>query len=138
MAARSPAALRASMDIVVAEDQRELDARGTQIVLDWLRDEPDALVGPALGNSPLGIYRGRATAHANGAFDASALRIAQLDEYFGIAADDPRALRNWLQRVFLGPLGIDSRRVIGLPSDAVDAEVACAVYAEAVRDGGGI
>jgi glucosamine-6-phosphate deaminase len=126
------------MEVIVAADRADLDARGTAIVVDWLGPKRDALVVPALGNSPLGVYSGLAAARASGAFDSSALRVAQLDEYHGIAREDPRRLRSWLERDFITPLGIDAGRVIDLPSDATDVPAACEAYSSAVRQAGGI
>jgi glucosamine-6-phosphate deaminase len=126
------------VDIIVAADRDALDARGAAILLDWLCADPGALVVPALGNSPLGIYRRLAEARVDGALDTARLRIAQLDEYLGIDADDPRTLRSWLERDVLEPLGIAQDRVIGLPSDATDVMDACAAYARAVRAAGGV
>jgi glucosamine-6-phosphate deaminase len=126
------------MDVIVVSNRAELDARGAEILLGWIRKRPSGLVVPALGNSPIGIYRLLAAARVEGRLDASGLRAAQLDEYLGIGRDDLRTLRSWLERDFLGPLGIGADRVIGLLSDTDDIAAACDAYAAAVRGAGGI
>jgi glucosamine-6-phosphate deaminase len=99
---------------------------------------PDATVMAALGTSPLGVYRELARRRADGALDASALRLVQLDEYEGLGEADPRLLAGWLRREVAGPLGIPADRIVALGGDGVPAQLACLRYERAVAAAGGI
>jgi glucosamine-6-phosphate deaminase len=118
----------------------ELAETGAAWVSDALRrvGRPDATLMPALGTSALGVYRALGEMRRAGELDTSRLRLVQLDEYAGIAADDPRTLLGWLRRDVADPLGIPDERIISL--DGWDADPAAAVrrYDAAVADAGGI
>lgn len=92
----------------------------------------------ALGTSPLGVYRDLAATRAAGDLDTSALTLVQLDEYAGLAVDDPRALYDWLIRDVAGPLGVPAERVIRLDAAAGDVDASCRAYDAAVAAAGGL
>jgi glucosamine-6-phosphate deaminase len=98
--------------------------------------KPDASLVLATGNTPMGAYAELARMRAAGTFDASRLRIFQLDAYLGIALDDPRSLYGWLKRSFLDPLGIAPGQVTMLPDDAKDPDAACAAFERAAAEAG--
>jgi glucosamine-6-phosphate deaminase len=117
---------------VVAPDA--VGAVGAALVRDGLaaagRSEPTLMA--ALGTSALGVYRALA------AFDLPPLRLVQLDEYLGVAVDDPRSLYGWLFRVVATPLGVPEERVVQLRGDVPDLERACRRYDDAVAAAGGV
>jgi glucosamine-6-phosphate deaminase len=84
----------------------------------------------------MGAYRVLAERRARGEFDASRLRVAQLDEYAGLAAGDRRSLYGWMERSFLTPLGISEQHTIRLDA-ALPPEQACREYDGAVAAAGG-
>jgi glucosamine-6-phosphate deaminase len=100
----------------------------------------DATLMPALGATALPIYAAFATARREGELDTSGLRLVQLDEYAGIAADDPRTLIGWLRRDVAGPLGIPNERIIRLGGDdpGSDPEAVVRRYDDAVAAAGGV
>jgi glucosamine-6-phosphate deaminase len=123
---------------VIVVEPAELDRRGAAIVAGWLAARPGATLMPALGVSALGLYRELASMRAAGRLDTTKLRLVQLDEYAGLGPDDPRRLRDWLERDVAVPLGVPPDRVIELPSDAPDVKAACRAYDAAVAGLGGL
>ncbi len=121
------------MDVIVTEDYEALSRVGADLVADVINANPTAAVVVATGDTPMGLYRELAKRREQGQFDASRLRVFQLDAYLGIGSDDPRSLYGWMQRAFLGPLGIPETNVVRLPEDAPDPEAACRAYDQAVR-----
>jgi glucosamine-6-phosphate deaminase len=100
---------------------------------------------PALGTSALGVYRELGALWAGGGLDTAGLRLVQLDEYVGVASDDPRSLYTWLRRDVAEPLGVTDERIIRLGSDDVarsptEAALAgaCLAYDDAVAAAGGV
>ena len=92
----------------------------------------------AVGESPVGLYGELAERRKRGVLDTSRLRAVQLDEYLGVAPEDPRAFFGWLDREVLGPLAISKDRAIALRGDAVDAVAECRRYESAVSAAGGL
>lgn len=126
-----------TIKLVVVEDYEALSRRAAEHLMSLVRAKPDANVVLATGNSPIGMYRELALRRRRGELDASRLRVFQLDAYFGLSSDDPRSLYSWMDREFLGPLGIPSGHVVRLPGDAADPASACHAYVEAVGAAGG-
>lgn len=126
------------MHIHVTNDYAELSRAGADLVVSVARNNPSATLILATGESPVGMYRELAERRQRGEFDASRLRIFQLDGYLGIAEDDPRSLYGWMKRVVLDPLGIPDEHVVRLPGTAPDPLVVCRAYDASVQAAGGI
>lgn len=125
------------MELLVTEDYNALSRTGADLMAALIAAKPDAAIVLATGDTPMGMYRELAERHRQGEFDASQLRVFQLDAYLGLAPDDPRSLYGWMQRAFLDPLGVPPENVVRLPGDAADPEAACRAYDLAVQAAGG-
>lgn len=126
----------APLSVTVLDDYETLSRAGADIVTDLFTARPAAEVVVATGETPMGLYRELARRREAGAFDPSAIRVFQLDEYSGIDPRDRRSLFGWTVRTFVAPLGIPAENVVGLPTDG-DVAAACAAYDRAVEEAGG-
>jgi len=122
--------------VAIFEDYESLSSAAADIVAEDVAAKPGAAVVVATGETPMGLYGELARRKEAGEFDASALRVFQLDEYLGIGEDDPRSLFGWTVRGFLDPLGIPRDRAVRLPSDG-NVEPGCAAFDREVEDAGG-
>jgi glucosamine-6-phosphate deaminase len=125
------------MRLIVTEDYQSLSRVGADMVAEIVAAQPAAAVVPAMGDTPMGIYAELAARRQGGEFDASRLRVFQLDEYAGIGPDDLRSLYGWLVRSFAAPLGIHEVNVVRLRGDVEDVAAACRAYERAAREAGG-
>lgn len=118
------------MRLITAKDHDDLAAKAFDLVEAVLADRPEPRVVLPTGNTPLGLYAacvkaGRTCRMAQG-------RFVQLDEYCDIAADDPRSLAGWVERVLLGPLGIGRDRLVAFDSATRDPDAEAARVERAV------
>ncbi|MET4061824.1 glucosamine-6-phosphate deaminase [Arthrobacter sp. UYP6] len=122
------------MDILVLESPEEAGAAAAAVVLKSVLDKPDAVLGFATGSSPLPLYD--ALAESGG--DLAGVRGFALDEYVGLAPDDPRS--------YAAVINSEVTRRLGLRPDAVrvpdvsvpDLEASAQEYEQAIRDAGGV
>ncbi|HEY3612290.1 MAG TPA: glucosamine-6-phosphate deaminase, partial [Gaiellales bacterium] len=121
---------------VVTADYAALSEAAADAIAAVVARVPDALLLLATGDTPMGAYTLLAERRARGELDTSQLRVAQLDEYAGLAHGDRRSLHGWMERSFLTPLGISEGRTIRLDA-ALPAERACREYDAAVAAAGG-
>jgi len=121
---------------VVTADYEALSAAAADAIAATVERTPDALLLLATGDTPMGAYRVLAERRARGALDTSRLRVAQLDEYAGLAHGDRRSLYGWMERSFLEPLSIAAAGTIRLDASLPPA-VACQAYDAAVAAAGG-
>ncbi|MGI8483270.1 MAG: 6-phosphogluconolactonase [Thermomicrobiales bacterium] len=126
------------MRLVIADDHKDMSRLAAEIVIDAVRERPTSSILVATGNTPMGLYAELAAKQAAGDCDFSGVRAVQLDDYLGIASDDPRSLFGWMQRSFVELLSIPDEQVMRMQSDAQDPDAACERYASAIREMGGI
>lgn len=112
----APAALR------VLPDAQALALAAADHLCAAVRAEPELVLLVATGNTPMPTYAELARRVAAGEADFSRAVAVQLDEYLDLTEGDPRGLWAWMQRSFVGPLGI--RRAVRLTDPArYEAEV---------------
>ncbi|HEY9792566.1 MAG TPA: 6-phosphogluconolactonase [Candidatus Obscuribacterales bacterium] len=125
------------MRLIICDDLAALNKAGADEIAAVVGAKPTAAVVVATGKSPMGIYAELSTRSARGQFDATNLRVFQLDEYFGLADDDNRSLFAWMDRDFIQPLRVPLQNVVRLKSDRLAWRENCRAYDEAVKAAGG-
>lgn len=101
-----------------------------------VKRNPRACLLIATGNTPMRAYAILAAMAARGELDMSGVTVFQLDEYVGVATDDPRSLFGWMKREFSTPLGIHN--VARLNGCSADLEGVCRSHDDAIEAAGGI
>ncbi len=126
------------IEVRVVADADALAVAGADLVADAIRADPELTILAATGETPISIYARLADLLRQGQLDTSRLRVAQLDEYAGVASTDRRSLFGWMRRAVLEPLGIDGDRTVRLDGPAPDLDAACRAYDAAIAGLGGI
>lgn len=126
------------MKLLVVADEDELALAAADRVGEVLDRRPDALVLFPTGNTPVPTYRELARRRADGRLSTDRMRVAQLDEYLGVGAEDPQSLYGWMERSVLAPLGVTADRVIRFAADSPDPMVACRAYDDRIAAAGGV
>jgi len=108
-----------------ANDYEALSAAAAAHIAAQLRRKPDSLLVLATGASPERTYallaeQGRADRSLCGR-----MRILKLDEWGGLAIDDPATCETALRRALVDPLGISADRFMGWQSDPADTTAEC-------------
>jgi len=121
--------------IVEARDYDHMSWLAADMVMAQVKAKPDSLLVLPTGNTPIGLFRELAA--RGDEVDFRRTRFVTLDEYAGIASDDPRRLTSWLAREVFEPLGITCDRVsVFNPGAAPEAEGERIEHA--IADAGGI
>ncbi len=92
--------------LTIMENADQLAQSAAEEILNTVRAQPNAIIVLPTGNTPLPTYARLVEISQQQAIDWSGVRVVSLDEYSGIARDDPRVLCSWLERKIIGPLGI--------------------------------
>jgi glucosamine-6-phosphate deaminase len=124
------------MRTVVVGDYEALSQAAADVIAATLLRKPGALLLLATGDTPMGAYRELAERRLRGELDTSRVRVAQLDEYAGLAPGDRRSLYGWMTRSFVEPLGVPEEHTIRLDA-SLPPDVACREYDAAVAACGG-
>lgn len=126
------------MNLIITDDYTGMSQSAADFVVAAVTATPDAAIVLPTGNSPIGLYQELAQRRQAGQFDPSHLRIFQLDEYVGVAPEDPRSLYGWFKRAFLEPLQLPESRVTPLRGDGADLTATCRAYDEQLAAAGGL
>ncbi|TSA87662.1 glucosamine-6-phosphate deaminase [Deinococcus detaillensis] len=90
----------------IQPDSQALATAAADFIAEQVRAKPDLSILVATGNTPMPTYAELARRVRAGELQMDRVVAVQLDEYLGVAEDDPRSLWSWMLRSFVEPLGI--------------------------------
>jgi galactosamine-6-phosphate isomerase len=105
----------------VTADHEAMSRQAADWLVDRLRERPDALLCLATGATPTRTYAMLADRGCAEPKLFESARIIKLDEWGGLAMDDPASCEQHLRRSLIDPLGLHERYV-GFNSQAADPE----------------
>jgi len=111
--------------IRVCDDHESLSGQAAERVVSALAGKPDLLLCAASGSTPLRASQLLAEQHARKPDLFRSLRAVKLDEWGGIAMNDPGSCENQLRTHWLGPLGLSDDRYFGFKSNPPDPAAEC-------------
>jgi galactosamine-6-phosphate isomerase len=127
-----------SFQLTVATDYEAMSRAAASYLSEQIAREPDLLLCLATGSSPKRVYQLLAERCRNGLVWCDRLRALKLDEWGGVAMDDPCTCESYLREHFLGPLGIGRERYEGFVSNATDPAAECGRIDQWLADAGPI
>lgn len=99
-----------------------------------------AVLGLPTGSTPVGVYRELIRMHQEEGLDFSHVITFNLDEYFGLKADDLQSYHRWMYEAFFNHVNIPPEN-IHIPDGAIGLEEVddyCRRYEDAIARAGGI
>lgn len=103
-----------------------------------LSANPFLVLGLPSGRTPIPLYRELAHLHARGRADFRRATTFNLDEFLGIAPDDPRGYRAFMRRHLFDHVNLQAKRIHFLNGVATDPGAECGRYDRALARAGGI
>lgn len=129
---------RSRVNIERFEDEGTLSAALATRVLEHIVARPTLVLGLPTGRTPLGLYRELRERSGGGLIDWSRVRTFNLDEFAGLAPDDPQSYRAYMQAELFDHVSIDPGSIGFLNGQAADLKAECGRYEEAIDAAGGI
>ena len=120
----------------VLHDYEEMSLRAAKFLHSRVRETPGLLLCAATGGTPTRAYELFAESWANHRREVERLRVIKLDEWGGLAADDPATCEAYLRRLLLTPLNVSPDRYTGFRVDAPDPAAECDAVASALDEQG--
>jgi glucosamine-6-phosphate deaminase len=128
---------------LVCSTSAEASRHVAGVVADLIRRNNQAkqptVLGLPTGSTPVGMYRELIRLHKEGGLDFSRVITFNLDEYYGLSAEDVHSYRRWMEETFFNHVNIP-RENIHIPDGTVQGAIDeyCAEYEEKIRRAGGI
>lgn len=123
--ARSRPELPVGWSLDVSADYETLSRRAAGFIRDAIRRKPDSLLCLPTGSSPARVYEFLVEEHRQHPSTFAEVRVIKLDEWGGLAMDDPASCESALRKQILDPLGIGPERYFAWRSQPVDSAAEC-------------
>lgn len=122
------------VDVVPIQD---FGAKAADQLASVLRRKAEAVIGFPTGNTPLPFYQELLARQAKGQIALGYMRAVMLDDYLGARPDQEISFRNWLDRHFFLPAGLDTRRILPIPTQPHTIAADCREFENRLRAWGG-
>jgi len=126
------------MDVIIQPDAEMAARTAADLIAQALSAKPDLVLGLATGCTMESVYDQLVRKHLEAGLDFSRCRTFNLDEYVGLAADDPCSYHHFMRKRFFDLVNLDLPNT-NLPDGlAKDLDAECANYENLIASSGGI
>ncbi len=116
------------MNVIITENYDEMSKKAAEILINLVKNNPNAILGLATGSSPIGTYRYMAEACKNGEVSFKGVSTVNLDEYVGLTADHDQSYAYFMRTNLFDHIDIDQSKT-NLPSGSAPcAKAECDRY----------
>lgn len=121
------------MKLHVARSVAEWNQIAARVVREVIEAKPDAVLGLATGNTPIGMYQELVKMYKAGELDFSQVRTFNLDEYLDIDPAHPASFISFMKEHLFDHVNLDPSRIHIPKANPEDAEAEAAAYRELLR-----
>lgn len=127
------------MEIIILKSADDVAVMGADLVGELLRTKPGAVLGLATGSTQLSLYRQLVQRHNDEDISFRNTTSFNLDEYLGVATENPQSYRSYMNREFFDHIDIDKQNTF-LPycEDGQNPRLVGLLYEEKIQNAGGI
>ena len=118
------------MNIIISKNYDELSEKAARIIIDTVRQKPDAVLGLATGTTPLGLYKRLISDHKENGTSYKHIRAVNLDEYKGLPKDHPQSYAYFMRKNLFDHIDIDLNNTYIENGMADDEQAECNRYDE--------
>ncbi len=118
------------MKIIITKDYEEMSKAAAAIVIDCVKNNPEALLGLATGSTPIGMYQNMICDHRENGTSYRHVCTVNLDEYKGLPADHKQSYAYFMRANLFDGLDIDLKNTHIENGMAEDPEAECRRYNE--------
>ena len=126
------------LNLIRVRSPEEMARAAADMFEDLIRAKPACVLGLATGSTPLPLYRELIAREQGGKIDFSRVRSANLDEYKGLAPNQPQSYRRFMQENLFDHISIKPENTIVPDGLAADIPAMCEAYERKIEDWGGV
>ena len=113
------------MDLFVYETYESMSAKAAETVIEIIRPKKNAVLCPASGDSPAGLYKKLVAYIGANNIDISSVTFIGLDEWLGMNGNDEGSCRYHLNNQLFHPLDVDEKNIAFFDGRARDPQAEC-------------
>ncbi|MDE3183870.1 MAG: glucosamine-6-phosphate deaminase [Bacteroidota bacterium] len=126
------------MKLFVYETYESMSARAAEAVMYVINSKKNAVLCPASGDSPAGLYKKLVAHIKENEIDISGLYFISLDEWLGMNGNDEGSCRYHLNNQLFHPLYVSENNIAFFDGRALDPQMECERIDDAIEAHGGI
>ena len=126
------------MQVIIMPTKADASELAARIIAKRIRTFADSVIGLATGQTMERLYSRLAQKHQENGLDFSLVRTYNLDEYIGMAAEDPNSYRSYMNELLFNKVNIDLRNTHLPLGMAEDLDHECHLYERSIKTNGGI
>lgn len=126
------------MNLLIKKNYAELSKQAANLIANEIRQKPNLVLGLATGSTPLGTYQELVKMYQAGQLDFSQVVTFNLDEYYGLPAEDPQSYHYYMFENFFNHVNINPGNIHIPDGQAEDIEAECRKYDQEIARYGGI
>ena len=116
------------MRVIITENYEEMSRVAADIIIDIVKNNPNAVLGLATGSSPIGTYDNMVKDHKENGTSYKSVKTVNLDEYVSLAPDHDQSYAYFMRKNLFDRVDIDLANT-NLPSGiAPDSQAECDRY----------
>ncbi|GIO26443.1 glucosamine-6-phosphate deaminase [Ornithinibacillus bavariensis] len=126
------------MNIISVKDYQEMSKKASEIVVKTVKELEKPVLGLATGSTPEGLYQCLIENNKDKQVSFQNVTTFNLDEYVGLAANDPNSYRYFMDEKLFNHIDISKENTFVPNGVAAKLEEECASYEELIRSHGSI
>lgn len=126
------------MKVIIEKNYDALSKKAAEIVKEEMMKKKNIVLGLATGSTPLGLYKELIRMHKEEGLDFSQVTTFNLDEYIGIAYDNPNSYHYYMENNLFKHINIDMDNTFVPDTNRDDLEDYCKEYDKLIEEKGGI
>ena len=95
------------MNVIITENYEEMSKKAAEILINVVKNNPNAVLGLATGSSPIGTYENMAKDHRENGTSYKNVKSVNLDEYVGLTADHDQSYAYFMRTNLFDKIDID-------------------------------
>jgi len=116
------------MKIIITKDYEELSRKAFEVMIDVVRNNPNAVLGLATGSTPIGLYDLMVEDHVKNGTSYAGVRTVNLDEYAGLSPQNDQSYRYFMKKHLLDRIDVLPENTYIENGLAKDEAAECARY----------
>src|SRR5699024_11188201 len=127
---------RESMKIIKVKDYQEMSRLASEQVIDKINNTEEPVLGLATGSTHEGLYQNLIDANHNNLVSLKNVTTCNLDEYIGLASDDPNSYNYFMNEKLFKHIDIEPSNTHLPNGKATDIEQECQDYEDLIKKTG--
>ena len=116
------------MKVIIAENYDEVSKKAAEIMIDVVKNNPQAVLGLATGSTPLGLYAEMIKDHKENGTSYKQIKTVNLDEYAGLDVTSDQSYVYFMRHNLFDHIDIDLKNTNIENGKAADRAAECERY----------